>query len=509
MNPERICRGNYIQGHFLKVDDPNGEVESRNPGNLELSPITFPFCFAHVHEAVSAAKRGFSSWKRLPAATRNAALMRYRDLLQQRAETLAWHIAFEVGKPLWEARLEVSKTLTLIDWAVKEGSQTAVQLTVDKADEEASTGVVRFHARGVMAVIPPASQPLFGSHLHAMPALVHGNTVVMKASKAAPMVGQFIAECVHDAGLPAGVLNLIHGDSEVARRLTSDSDVDGIFFTGHYETGFKIRKQVLSDYWKTIVLELGGKNTLVVWDDCQYEKTLHEAVYSSFLTTGQRCLSTSRILVHEKLFDKFVENFHTLSKKCRIGSGLTEGADTPFMGPLLSEGAMENYLRYQGIAVREGCDEIMRGKPLERGEKGYYVSPSIHVVATPDSKSVYQKNEIFGPNVALYKVRDLDEAAELVNLPQHGLAASIYTGARENYLRLAEEVKVGMFHWNRPTVTPCFRLPYGGLKKSGNARPMGSFSGYQCTYPVSSLEYTGGFEISRLPVQLPKLDPKG
>jgi succinylglutamic semialdehyde dehydrogenase len=158
------------------------------------------------------------------------------------------------------------------------------------------------------------------------------------------------------------------------------------------------------------------------------------------------------------------------------------------MGPLLAEAALENYLKLQGIAVREGCEEVMRGKHLERETKGYYVSPSIHLVHRPDAKSVYQKNEVIGPNVAIYRVSDLEETIELLNQPQLGLAGAAYTGAREIYLRLAEEARVGMFHWNRPTVTPAYRLVFGGLKKSGNARPMGRFSSFQCTYPVSSWE---------------------
>lgn len=508
VKPERVLRGNYIQGHFVTVDDPNGEIESRNPGALDTDPVRVPFCFEHVHEAVSAAKRSYTSWKRLPAEHRIQALARYRDLMSQRSEELAAHVSFEVGKPLWEARAEVVETLRMMDYFLAAGSQTAIEHRTDEAGDDA-VGVVRYHSRGVMVVIPPASQPVYCAHAHLFPSLVHGNTVVLKASKGAPLVGQYLAEIVHEAALPAGVVNVIQGDAEVARRLSTDPGVDGIFFTGQYETGLKIRKQVLSDYWKVVVLEMGGKNSLVVWDDCRYERALYDAFLATYLTSGQRSASTNRIIVHKAIFDRFVSDFHTLSKKARIGLGLVDGDGAPFMGPLLNEAILENYLRYQGIAVREGCEELMRGKSLERDTKGYYVSPSIHLVTTPDPKSVYQKTEIFGPAVAIYKASDLDEAAELVNLPQHGLAAAIYTGARENYLRLAEEVRVGAFHWNRPTTTPCYKLPFGGVKKSGNARPMGSFSGQQCTYPVSSLEYTGKFDLTRLPPQLPRIDKQG
>ena len=157
-----------------------------------------------------------------------------------------------------------------------------------------------------MVIISPANLPVFGPHTHLIPALVNGNTVVLKASKCAPMVGQLLAEIGHDAGLPAGVFNLIHGDAEVGRRLVSHAEVDGVLFTGPYETGSKIKKQLVSDYGKILVFEMGGKNAVVVWEDCHYRKALHDTMLSAYLTTGQRCTSASRILVHTKLFDRFL-----------------------------------------------------------------------------------------------------------------------------------------------------------------------------------------------------------
>ena len=144
-------------------------------------------------------------------------------------------------------------------------------------------------------------------------------------------------------------------------------------------------------------METGGKNATIVWDDCNYEKALYDTVLSSFLTAGQRCLSSARVLVHEKIFDRFTEDFHNLAKKCRVDYGFVEGEKAPFMGPLISEASTENYLRYQGIAVREGCEEVMRGKTLERDKKGYYVSPSIHWVKTRSPKAFTRRMRYMGP----------------------------------------------------------------------------------------------------------------
>ena len=250
MKLNRACRGDYIQGHFLRITDPNGEVLSRNPGDLDEDEVPFPFSYEHVHEAVSAAKHGFASWHKLKPSERQAAVARYRSLLKQKSEELARHVSFEIGKPLWESRQEVADCIALIDYFLSEGGKTTQPLNVPDAGP-GCTGTGRFLSRGVMVVITPANMPALIPHSHFIPCLLNGNSVVIKSSKYAPAVGQYMAEIAHDAGLPAGVFNLIHGDAEVARRLVGHTDVDGIFFTGPYETGFKIKKQILSDYWKS------------------------------------------------------------------------------------------------------------------------------------------------------------------------------------------------------------------------------------------------------------------
>ncbi|MBI4405939.1 MAG: aldehyde dehydrogenase family protein [Deltaproteobacteria bacterium] len=506
MKMTRINRGSYIQGQFVKVTDVNGTVTSRNPGDLEQSEVAVSFSFDHINEAVSAARHCFSIWKRMPASDRYAAILRYRNALNARAEEVTQLISFETGKPLWEAYDELSETLTIIDYWLDNSKHPPQMLNIENAYDQMN-GVVRFLPHGVLTVICPSILPVFAPHFHMIAALAYGNTIVLKSPQYAPATCQCIAEIVHQAGLPAGAINIIHGDAEVGRRLVSHHGIDGILFSGSYEIGLKIKKQILSDYWKMAVLVMGGKNGQIIWDDCYYKKALHESLYSAFVTTGQRSTSTSSLLVHDKIFDRFLEDFHSLSKKCRIGYGLvSDESKAPFMGPMLNEEVLEHYLRYQGIATREGCEEIMRGKPLEKEKRGYYVSPSIHVVNRIDPKSVYQKEEILGPNVAFYRIKDLEEAIEIINQTQHGLVCSLYSAKQENYLKLVEEVKVGALHWNRPTVEMPVQLPMGGIKKSGNHRPVGSFATYQCTYPLGSLEDKGQTESSRLPKQLPRLE---
>lgn len=499
----REYKGDYIEGHFLKVEDPNGEIWSKNPGDLEAAPLTFPFSYSHIHDAVSAAKRSFFTWRRQSVQNRAEALVRYREILKIRQSELAYWVSFETGKPLWESHQEIDESLSLIDYFINQGSQTSIEQKLNTPD---GASVTRHFPRGVVSVITPASQPVLFPHSYFIPALMNGNTAVVKTCSQTPMLGQIFSEIAHDSGLSTGVLNFFHGDSESARRLVGHADVDAIFYHGPFETAAKVKKQLLSDFWKYTVIETGGKNAQVIWNDCDYSQALYDAVFASFVTTGQRCSSTSRILVHDKFFGKFIKDFHQLAKKISVGFGLAN-SQSHFMGPLISERAVEDYLRFQGIAVREGAEELMRGKTLERDKKGFYVSPSIHIVEKVDPKSIYQKSEIHGPNVAIFRVSDLDEVSEIINQPQWGLVASIYTGARDHFYRLADEIKVGMLHWNRPTTAISFRMATGGIKKSGNERPMGSYAGIQCTQMINCLEGTGSFELESLIKEIPRLDP--
>lgn len=499
----RNYQGDYIQGHFIKVEDPNGEVWSKNPGDLEAQTLTFPYSYENIHDAVTAAKRSYPHWKRQPVQKRIEALVKYREIFKNRQQDISFWNSFETGKPYWESVQEFEETLALIDFYLNRGSQTSVE---EKQSTEDGVCVTRFSSRGVISVITPAAQPVLFPHSYFVPALINGNTVVSKICSQTPTLGQLFAEVAHESGLAAGTLNFIHGDSESARRLVSHPNIDSIFFHGPFETVSKIKKQIVSDFGKSTVFESGGNNVQVIWKDCNYSQALYDALISSFLTSGQRCSSTRRILIHDNVYSQFVKDFHQLAKKISIGYALSENSN-PFMGPLMSEQAVEDYLRFQGIAVREGAEEIMRGKTLERDKKGFYVSPSLHALEKPDAKSIYQKSEIYGPNVALFRVKELDETAEIINQPHWGLVASIYTGARETFYNIADEIKVGMLHWNRPTTAISYCLPMGGINKSGNERPMGSFAGFQCTQMTSCLEGEMSFDLSSLRKEIPRLDP--
>jgi succinylglutamic semialdehyde dehydrogenase len=480
---ERSYRGNFIQGTFVPVTTERGTVKSANPADLNAPVVDFPFAYEPVAEATRAAARAFGSWRRVAESGRAEALRRFREALAGARDTLATAITWETGKPLWDSRSEVDDSIALVDAAVESLLACAKELPVSHRGQ---SGSIRRFPRGVVAVIPPGSEPVYGALSHAAPALLYGNTVVMKAPKNTPYVGQLLAETASRAELPKGVFNLLQGDAEVAQRLTGDPDVQVIAFTGHFEAALRIRKQIAGDPSKTIIAETGGKSSTVVFADAKLALAVKDALLASYRTSGQLWLSTHRIAVESSVFDEFLDRFHQLAKRCRIDDPFTEGDRTSFFGPLLTDGMLENYLRFQGIAVREGCEEVMRGKLLERPAKGHFVSPSIHVAKSFEAKSIYQSSEIYGPNVCFYRFRAVEEAAALLAQSPYGLAGSAYTASRASFEALREEAMVGVLHWNRPTTARAFALAPVGLRRSGSQRPMGRAAVDQCTYPVSS-----------------------
>jgi acyl-CoA reductase-like NAD-dependent aldehyde dehydrogenase len=487
---QNTSKGSYIQGQFLKSKDPNAEIKSKNPGNLAAPAMLFEVSYEQINDAVSSAQRSFEKWKKTSLNERKNQIVKYKELLAKNSQALAETITFEVGKPLWESQEEVKETLKLIEYFI---------LEADKILLEGKKTV--WLPKGVIGVTSPANRPLFYAHHYLIPSILAGNTVVLKSSKVAPQVGQSIAEVFHESGLSAGVFNLVHGDAEVARRLCAQSNIQTVFFSGSFETAVKIQKQMSNEYWKVLVLDLGGKNSTIIWDDANYEKALRETLYSCYVTSGQRWTSCNRIFVHEKIFDKFLSDFHTLAKQLKVDLGSLP--EQPFMGPLVSESAQENFIRYQGIAVREGATEVMRGKLLDRNYKGYYVSPSIHYVENANTKSIYETGEIFGPDAAIYKISDLDETISLLNQSVFGLVGAVYTAQKDIVGRLLEDWQVGTLFCNTPTTQIPYWLPLGGIKKSGNSRLLGSHTFYQVTYPKSLCEKEK--EEFYLPNSLPSL----
>ncbi len=486
--------GDYIDGAWVKPDRPDGEFVDTSPADLKDEIMRLEYRYDHVAAATRAAKEAFREWSVLPAEARFAALRRLKEVYQSMEAQVAEAIARETGKPLWEATGEAKNLSNKIDITIGH----SVKLVEEQKVSEALPGVdgfVRFRPRGVMAVLGPFNFPAHLPNGHIVPALATGNTVVFKPSEVTPATGQLMAQMFEKARFPKGVFNLVQGVGETGKRLCADENVDGVLFTGSYETGLKIKQATMEHHWKILALEMGGKNATIVWDDADLNKALYETVQGSFLSAGQRCSGTSRIILHRSIAEAFTEKFYETAKKLTIGYW----KDNPFMGPLINADAVEKYFRFQEIAQREGCERLMRGKALDLDRKGYYVTPSICLVNEFREDSIYQKSEIFGPNVAIYTVDSFDEALRINDSTGFGLSMAVFSKNRGLYEQALEVSKVGLLNWNRTTNGSSSRLPFGGRGKSGNDRPSAHYAVYYTTVPVASLEDTTPFDTKGMP----------
>ncbi len=482
-------KGDFIGGEFIEPRHKSGSFKKFSPANLNEKIMEVDFQESHVDEACSSAKRAFEEWSLWSMEDRMEALNKVKDLFIEKQEELAVTIARETGKPLWEANTEAKAMVAKFDVTFKHSLELIKEIGIEKILPH-TEGFIRFRPRGVFAVLGPFNFPghLPGGHI--IPALVTGNTVVFKPSELTPATGQLMARCYQEACLPAGVFNLVQGQAETGHRLVTHRDVDAVLFTGSYETGLKIKKSTVNDYWKLLALEMGGKNSTIIWEDADRNKAVYESLIGAYLSSGQRCSCTSRIFVHKNVARDFIQEFHKRAKNLSIG----HWSENPFMGPLVSEKSRDNYLCFLKKALNEGCEKIMDGKILEKDPSGFYVTPSIYKTSRFDSDSVYQNTEIFGPNVLIYEIDSLDEAIEATNASGYGLSMAVFSKNPKNYQYCLEKSRVGLLNWNRTTNGASSRLPFGGRGRSGNDRPSAHFAVYYCTVPVASLEDHGFFD---------------
>jgi succinylglutamic semialdehyde dehydrogenase len=485
--------GDFIKGKWVKAEKADGQFKDISPSDLTDEIMTVPFALSHVDMAVEAAQHAFLPWARLAIEERKKYLLRLKEVYEYFREDLAMAICRDAGKPKWEALTEVTNLTNKIDITINFSAKLIEEERIANVLPGVE-GVIRHKPRGVMAVIGPFNFPAHLPNGHMIPALLAGNTIIFKPSEQTPLVGQVMAKCFEKAEFPEGVFNLVQGSGELGRKLTLHEHVDGVLFTGSYEVGLKIKQETLNHYWKILALEMGGKNATVVWEDADIDKAIYESLTGSFLTCGQRCSGTSRIIVHDKIADEFTDRYYEAAKKITIG----HWSENVFMGPLINAQAVEKYIRFQEIAKRENCESLMRGKQLELKHKGHYVTPSINLVKSFDPNSVYQKTEIFGPNVAIYRTSDFDHTLKIVNSTGFGLAMALFSKNKSLYEKALLEARVGLLNFNRTTNGASSRLPFGGMNKSGNDRPSAHYAIQYCSVPIASLEDPTPFDETKL-----------
>jgi succinylglutamic semialdehyde dehydrogenase len=447
---------------------------------------------AAVGAAVERARAAFPAWRDAGIEARARLLLRFAALAREREEALARLIAREVGKALWDARAEARLVAAKVETTLEHGLKLV-------ATYEGGTGArATFHPRGVLAVIGPFNFPAHLPNGHLVPALATGNTVVFKPSDLAPAVGAWLGALFAEAGFPPGTVLVVQGRAATGRTLALHPGIDGVLFTGSFAVGRDLQLRAIDLPGRLLALELGGKNAMIVCADADLEQAVSEAAVSIAASTGQRCSSLSRLFVAREIVEPFSERLAKLLAGLRIGAPLAE--DT-FMGPLVSKAAHEKLERFRAGAREAGGEVVVRVDP---GLPPPFAGPGLVRFAGLAQTHPYQREEIFGPEAALYAFDDLDAAIEAANDADYGLCAAVMSRSRVSYERALGRLRVGVLNWNRGTIGASGRLPFGGLRRSGNDRPAGISSTLYCTFPQSHLESEAGFDPSTLPPGVPR-----
>jgi RHH-type proline utilization regulon transcriptional repressor/proline dehydrogenase/delta 1-pyrroline-5-carboxylate dehydrogenase len=466
--------GDYVGGRFL---DPIGApLISSNPARDGAPVVRTSWAKERVDEAVAAAKAAQPAWSRLSLDERLAALHRFRAVIQAKKEHLADAIVLEIGKIRPEARVEIDSLIGRFDLVAAQIRQDLRDGPLPGFPNEA----LRWHPHGVVGVIGPFNFPLHLCHAHVVPALLLGNTVVMKPSETAPLCGIRYAEAAHEAGLPPGVLDVVQGKGPTGAAMVAHPDVHGLAFTGSWPVGRRITEAALDKPEMLIALEMGGKNTVVVCEDADIRQAAHEIVVGGYLTTGQRCTCTDRVLVHRALARPLIDALRRIVSSLKFGD---PDDATAFAGPMATEDGRNRLERAIAAAQAAGADAVVPGARIAGG---FYRSGSFHVL--PDGLHDvpgYTDTELFGPDIGIEMVQSDDEAIAIISASPYGFANSIFTPDDRRFDRYYRETRCGIVNRNRSTNQASPRLPFGGTGRSGNFRPAGSFAARNLAIPVA------------------------
>jgi succinylglutamic semialdehyde dehydrogenase len=469
-------KGDYFNGRFSQPDLSKAQekILKRSPGDLSKVLWEAGVYHDHIEAVIQSAQKGFEVWRKLSFEERIGYLKKYQEVVRSKKDEIAMALALEVGKPLWEAKTEAaaldSKVTVTISDSYPRIKQETIKDVMPKID-----GHVVYKPLGPSFIIGPFNFPCHLANGQILSALLAGNSIIFKPSEKTIYSAQLMMECFDKAGFPEGVINFING-----------TRIKGVFFTGSKDVGLKILENTHKDLSKLVALELGGKNSTILHHDTNISHALPELLRACFLTSGQRCTSTSMILVHRKIEQEFIQQFKTITEKIRVGHPLS--TPDPFMGPLIDEHAEKLYFDFCNFGKAEGAEEIISPKKLDVGFEGHYVSPSIHYAKKPNLQGKFIQEEIFGPNCFFVPYDDIEEAIKIANCTQYGLAASVFTRNPEIYQLCLRDIDAGLINLNRSTVGATARLPFGGLKNSGNHHPAAVSMIDHCVGTIASLE---------------------
>jgi len=484
----------FINGEWIRSssDDTFNDI---NPATLEPIGKLNKASIEDVKSAVDSADAAFEKWSATPAPQRAKILFRAARMLEERKEELSRLLTMEMGKVLKEARGDVQEAIDITYYAAGEGRRLFGETTPSELPDKFCMTIRR--PIGVVGLITPWNFPIAIPAWKIMPALIAGNTLVLKPASDTPILSIELIKILEKAGLPGGVLNLVMGEgSIVGSAIVHHPKIRAVSFTGSLETGKWILSEAAKDM-KKVSLELGGKNPIIVMDDADLDLAVDGIVWGGFGTTGQRCTAASRVIAHEKIIKELQAKLIKRTKALRLGNGLLENVD---VGPVINNSQLQKIDQYVEIGKNEGASLVLGGnitKPLP----GYFFEPTIFTDVTPDMRIA--REEIFGPVVSIISTSGLDEAILIANSVEYGLSSSIYTANMRNAFRAIEKIEAGITYINASTIGAETHLPFGGVKSTGNGtREAGSTAIEEFTeIKTVYIDYSGKLQKAQIDVE--------
>ncbi len=457
---------NFIGGEWVSATGGKN-FQSFNPADTRQIVATVPLSGTEdVDRATAAAREAFSAWRCMPAPRRGEMLFRAGELLSREKGRLGELVTREMGKVLAEGLGDVQEAIDIAFYMAGEGRRLQGETVPSELPDKDCKSFRE--PLGVVALITPWNFPMAIPAWKIFPALICGNTVILKPSSDAPACAAALVELLEKAGIPPGVVNLVHGSGEmIGEYLATHPGVDAVSFTGSSAVGEKL-EGMLGKIHRPLATEMGGKNAIVIMDDADLSLALEGVLWGGFGTTGQRCTAASRLIIHEKVYDRFVEMLAKAATELRLGNGLEKETD---VGPIINERQQRKVLDYIRTGASEGARLVTGGKSLTAGAcaHGYFIEPTVFADVTPTMRIA--REEIFGPVVSAIKCADLDEAISIVNSVGYGLSSAIYSSDVNKTARAERDLETGIVYVNASTIGAEIQLPFGGWKHSGSGHP--------------------------------------
>lgn len=486
---------NYIDGEWVK--SRSGKVfENRNPANQDDLIGLFQDSTADdLSAAVDAAQKAYETWRLTPAPKRAEFLYKVGEILKRDKEKMAREMTREMGKIVDETKGDIQEAIDMAFLAAGEGRRLFGVTTPSELANKFNMAVRV--PLGVAGLITPWNFPMAIPAWKGMAALICGNTVVIKPASLTPLSVVMLTEAFEEAGLPPGVWNVVTGGGrEVGEPMLKNDRIRVISFTGSTEVGRDINTKCAPSF-KHVHLEMGGKNVIMVMDDADVDLAVDGALWGAFGTTGQRCTAASRVVVHEKVYDQFVEKLAGRAKSLKVGNGLDAGVQ---MGPSVSASQLETVASYVKIGKDEGATCVAGGNVLREGAyaKGFFHEPTVFAGVKPTMRIAQE--EIFGPVTAVMRCGSFEEAIAIGNGVRYGLSASIYTRDVNRAFAAMRDMETGIFYVNAPTIGAEVHLPFGGTKETGNGHREAGVAGIDVFTEWKSIyvDYSGHLQRAQI-----------